>query len=93
MKHDLATEYLEETMETIRSEKIVAELDNLEFGYWDDDASIMVTDKDEVMSALGLDVLAYDAIEMFIADIKEKIGKDLKDIWEWLELLDRKAHE
>ena len=80
-------------METIRSEKIVANLDGLEFGYWDDEASDFVTDAAEVKAYLGLSDRAYDSISMFVADIKEMVGKDLKDIWEWLELLDRKVHE
>ena len=80
-------------METVRSEKIVAELDKLAFGYWDDEGGDFVTDADEVKAYLGLSDRAYDSIQMFVGDIKEYVGKDLKDIWEWLELLDREVHE
>ena len=80
-------------MKTVRSEKIVAEIDSLEFGYWDSDAEDFITDADEVKAYLGLSDRAYDSISMFIDDIKEKLGKDLQDIWELLEMLDRKVHE
>ena len=80
-------------METIRSEKIVARLDGLEFGYWDDEATEFVTDKELVKTELGLSDLAYDAILMFVSDVKEKIGQDLTDIWEWLEILDKRAFD
>ena len=78
-------------METI--EKIVAELDKLEFGYWDDEGSDFVTDADDVKEYLGLSDEAYDSIQMFVGDIKEYVGKDLADIWEWLGTLDRKIYE
>ena len=80
-------------METIRSEKIVANLDGLEFGYWDDEASDFVTDAAEVKAYLGLSDSAYGSIQMFVSDIKNYVGEDLSDIWKRLELLDRKVHE
>ena len=80
-------------METVRSKKIVAEVDSLEFGYWDDEASDFVTDKESVQARLALSDEAYESLDMFVADLKEKVGKDLSDIWEWLEILDSKVFE
>ncbi len=80
-------------MKTIRSEKTIKNLDNLKFGFWDDEADEFVHEAADVKAHLGLSDKAYDSIEMFVADIKQYIGDDLKDIWDWLELLDRKVHE
>ena len=80
-------------METVRSEKIVAELDKLVFGYWDNEAEDFVTGAAEIKAYLGLSDRAYDSILMFVGDIKEYVGKDLADIWKRLERVDRKVHE
>ena len=80
-------------METVRSEKIVAELDKLAFGYWDDEGGDFVTDAAEVKAYLGLSDRAYDSIDIFVSDIKQYVGEDLSDIWKRLEQLDRKVHE
>jgi hypothetical protein len=78
-------------METVRSKKIVAKLDELEFGFWEDDGDVFVTDKEAVKAHLNLSDEAYDSISMFVSDIKALVGKDLQDIWERLEILDEKV--
>lgn len=65
--------------------KVVKHLDNLQFGFWSEEDETFVplieSNKDKIAEHLGCSEEFLDAIEMFVADIKELVGKDLKDIW------------
>ena len=83
-------------METVRSSKVICEMDDLDFGFWDDDSDTFVrleTDPAAVQKHLKLSDEVMSSITMFVADIKELIGNDIVEIWERLDYVEEKAFE
>jgi hypothetical protein len=78
-------------MKTVRTKRIVAELDGLQFGYWDMENEEFVpienmsTEEIRVVAEkMGVKPLLLDTLSMFSDSIREMVGKDLEDIWERL---------
>ncbi len=72
-------------MKTIETKRVEAEIDNLEFGYWDDEGDTFVTENELVQKKFDLSEDAISSIQMFTNDLKESLGRDLRDIWERLD--------
>ena len=72
--------------------RIKADVDNLQFGYWNMEAeefvpiSGMTTHELEITAAsFRCSELLLDALMMFADTISEVVGSDLRDIWHRLE--------
>jgi hypothetical protein len=75
--------------------KITSEVDSVHFGWWDDknEAFISLGDEDAVRDFLKRSdyrTRLIDAINMLAADISEKVGDDLKDIWKRQDDIERR---
>lgn len=71
--------------------KLEMEIDDLEFGLWDEDAQCKVTDNDDMAAMLEcVDVddanrVLLDSLSMFCADLKEQLQADLGTLWDQIE--------
>ncbi len=72
--------------------KVHADVDSLQFGYWDMETEkfvpINAERQGELMgaaSALGCTEGLLDALAMFAANISEMVGDDLRSIWRRLD--------
>lgn len=75
-------------METLK--KIDTQTNHLIFGYMDGEDFIELEDEDfikEFLKRKDWKEKLIDSINMLIADIKDNVGGDLKDIWERLDKL------
>ena len=80
-------------MRTTVITKIETKLDDLEFGYWDEEAQTFVgveRNHQEVQDKFNLSDDAISSLTMFLADVKELIASDLADIWERLDEIDKR---
>ena len=83
-------------METVKTSKVICKMDDLDFGYWDDESETFVgleKDAPAVQNRFELSDKALESIIMFVADIKELIGGDLAEIWRRLDYVEEKAFE
>jgi hypothetical protein len=76
---------------------ITSEVDSVQFGWWDDknEDFIPLNDEDAVRDFLkhsDYRSRLIDAINMLAADIAEKVGEDLKDIWKRQDDIERRLN-
>lgn len=71
--------------------KLEHAIDDLEFGLWNTDDSVLVTDTDDMAAMLEcLDIddankVLVDALMLFCANLKEKYIEDLGTLWDEIE--------
>ena len=83
-------------METVRSSKVICKMDDLDFGYWDDESETFVslgTESAAVQKHLKLSDEMLSSLIMFVADIQELIGSDIVEIWERLDYVEKQAFD
>ncbi len=78
--------------------KITANIDELQFGYWDMDTERFVpvdaqyVDKlQKAVTKLGVPEELIDALALFAANITSAVRDDLEDIWKRLDRVERSA--
>lgn len=76
--------------------RITANIDHLQFGYWDMDTEEFVPvdaqhvdELQQAVSKLGTTEELLDALAIFAANISGSIGEDLRDIWKRLDDIER----
>jgi len=80
--------------------KIIKVIDDIEFGFWDDKDGVFITFgnmKNEEIKKLiksnNFRKKLLDSIDTLKFSIKDCIGRDLKDIWERLDKLEKRIEE
>jgi hypothetical protein len=82
-------------MKTVVSKHIITKTENIQFGYWDEDADEFVAIEKtgqyaKALERLGCSEALLDAVISLTASIREIVSSDLADIWERLDSLESK---
>lgn len=80
-------------MKTVVTEKVVMDVKSLQLGYWDDEKEdfIPIEDAtDEVVTLLAVSPAFLNVLITLVEDIKDKVGRDLADIWKRLDAIEGK---
>lgn len=82
-------------MRTVTIVRVDSEIEKLQLGWWNDEKEEFTpiegpTDFEEAATILGCSEKMLESLDMLVDYLKELIGKDLRDIWERLDTLERR---